>query len=164
MTWTAEVTREMSHRLREFDLHWFEDVLTPDDLEGQARLRPEVKPVLIAGGEHEFTHHGFAEVARAGAFDVWQPDITWCGGRTAGLRIVELAKATGVSVVPHRGGEAWGLHMVVASECDDLAELLPGTRGQPPDQLWLGEPQLEDGYLAPSDAPGFGVELNESLL
>ena len=70
MTWDADVTLEMSRRLAEFDLYWFEDIATPDDLEGQAALTSLVKPVLIAGGEHEFTHHGFREVARAGALDL----------------------------------------------------------------------------------------------
>ena len=164
MSWDADVTREMARRLSEFNIHWFEDVLTPDDLEEQAALRQTVKPVLIAGGEHEFTHHGFAEVARTGGLDLWQPDITWCGGITAGLRIVEMARRDGIPVVPHRGGEVWGLHLVVASDCDDLAELLPGMRDGPRDELWLNEPVAREGYISPSDAPGFGVTLNEDLL
>ena len=164
MSWDADVTREMARRLSEFNVYWFEDVLTPDDLEEQAVLRQTVKPVLIAGGEHEFTHHGFAEVARTGGLDLWQPDITWCGGITAGLRIVEMAMKMGIPVVPPRCGEVWGLHLVVASDCDDLAELLPGKRGEPRDELWLDEPVATEGYISPSDAPGFGVTLNEAML
>jgi L-rhamnonate dehydratase len=164
MSWDSAVTLEMARRLAEFNVYWFEDVLTPDDTEGQAALRPLVKPTLVAGGEHEFTQHGFAEVARVGALDMWQPDITWCGGITAGLRIVELANRMGIPVAPHRGGEVWGLHLVMASDCEDLAEVLPGSRGTPRDQLWLGEPRVEGGHISPSDDPGFGVTLNESLL
>ena len=164
MTWNAEVTLEMARRLAEFYIYWFEDVLTPDELAGQAALRPLVKPVLIAGGEHEFTHHGFAEVARSGALDIWQPDTTWCGGITAGLRILELARQAGVPVVPHRGGEVWGLHLIAATDCEDLAEVLQGVRGEPRDQLWLDEPEVKDGYITPPDRPGFGVTLNEALL
>ena len=164
MSWDAAVTMEMARRLSELDIYWFEDVLTPDELDGQADLRAKVKPTLIAGGEHEFTHHGFSEVARAGALDLWQPDITWCGGITAGLRILDVAKAAGVPVAPHRGGEVWGLHLIVASDCEDLAEVLPGARGTARDVLWLGEPEAEGGYMVPSDAPGFGVTPNEAML
>ena len=164
MTWDSETTMEMSRRLAPYDIYWFEDVLTPDDLDGQAALRPKVKPTLIAGGEHEFTHIGFADVARAGAMDLWQPDITWCGGITAGLRILDIAREHGVPVAPHRGGEVWGLHLIASSDCMDLAEVLPGQREARKDELWIGEPFPEDGFIAPTDAPGFGVTLNEAML
>ena len=164
MSWDADVTLEMARLLAEYDLYWFEDVLTPDRLVEQARLRPLLKPVLLAGGEHEFTHHGFAEVARHCALDLWQPDITWCGGITAGLRIIDLAERHGIPVVPHRAGEVWGLHLVAATGCDDLAEVLPGKRADARDVLWLGEPPVENGFVTPSDQPGFGVTLNEEML
>lgn len=164
MSWDRQVTLEMAKRLGEFNFYWYEDVLTPDDLEGQAQLRPLVEPTIIAGGEHEFTHFGFADIARAGALGLWQPDITWCGGITAGLRIVEIAKEDGVPVSPHRGGEVWGLHLIVASDCADLAEFHSDHIVTPRDVLWLEEPAPLDGYIAPNDSPGFGVVLNEGLL
>ena len=164
MSWDAKTTVEMGRLLAPYDIYWFEDVLTPDDLGGQAALRPLVKPTLIAGGEHEFTHIGFGEAARAGAMDLWQPDITWCGGITAGLRILDIAREHRIPVAPHRGGEVWGLHLIVASDCMDFAEVLPGLRGAPSDDLWFGEPFPENGYIEPSEEPGFGVVLNEELL
>jgi L-rhamnonate dehydratase len=151
MSWGHHVTVEMADRFREYRLHWFEDVLTPDDLAENAALRPLVKPVLIAGGEHEFTHVGFADVARLGAYDVWQPDITWCGGITAGLRIVEMGLRAGVQVVPHRGGEVWGLHLIVATGCENFGEVLPGLRGATRDEVWLDEPVVSDGHLFIND-------------
>ncbi|MEC9280101.1 MAG: hypothetical protein VX947_04345, partial [Chloroflexota bacterium] len=39
----------------------------------------------------------------------------------------------------------------------------PGNRGAPRDELWFGEPVVENGYIQPSNAPGFGVTLNEAL-
>lgn len=164
MSWDSEVTTRMAGLLSEFNIYWFEDVCTPDELDAQARLRPAVKPVLLAGGEHEFTHHGFGEIARSGALDLWQPDITWCGGITAGLRILDLAREAGIPVTPHRGGEIWGLHLIVATDCIDLAEILPGTRDADRDELWIGEPVAGNGYIAPTDEPGFGVRLNEDLV
>ncbi len=164
MTWTSEVTLKMAERLQELRVHWFEDVLTPDDLAGQAELRGKVGETLIAGGEHEFTHHGFREIARAGALDVWQPDITWCGGISAGLRILDLANEAGVPVMPHRGGEPWGLHFIAGSGCHQLAEMVMGDRDGGRDEVWLGAPEVADGRLLLTDEPGFGVRLNEELL
>ena len=164
MTWSTEATLEMARRLSDFNIYWFEDVLTPDDLMGQAALREPVKPVLISGGEHEFTQYGFADIARTGALDLWQPDITWCGGITAVKRILDIAREESIPVVPHRGGEVWGLHFIVATDCMDLAERNPGNRGEGRDELWLGEPAPVNGFLEPSDAPGFGVRLNEAMV
>ena len=96
--------------------------------------------------------------------DLWQPDITWCGGITAGRRILDIARKHSIPVAPHRGGEVWGLHLIVASDCMNLAEKNPGNRGAPKDELWFGEPVVENGYIEPGDAPGFGVTLNEAML
>ena len=46
----------------------------------------------------------------------------------------------------------------------DLAEVLPGMRGGAKDELWIGEPFPERGFMEPSDEPGFGVVVNEGLL
>jgi len=164
MTWNSDVTKNMSCNLEEYEIYWFEDVLTPDDLEGQSKLREIVKPILISGGEHEFTHYGFREIARSEALDLWQPDITWCGGITAGLKIIDLAEREGIPVVPHRGGEVWGLHLIVSSSCENLAEILPGTKESIQDDLWFGEPQAKEGLISPTDEPGFGVTINERLM
>ena len=119
---------------------------------------------MLAGGEHEFTHFGFADLARANALGLWQPDITWCGGITAGLRIVEIAKEAAIPVAPHRGGEVWGLHLIAASDCANLAEYHADHIQAERDEVWLGEPQPLDGYLQLPDRPGFGVTLNEQIL
>ena len=164
MSWDAEVTTRMAGVLAEFNLYWYEDVLTPDDLPGQADLRPVAAPTLIAGGEHEFTHHGFVDIARANALGLWQPDITWCGGVTAGLRIIDLDRDAGVPVSPHRGAEVWGLHLIAASDWADFAEMHSDHINAQRDELWLDEPAAVDGYITPPDRPGFGVTLNEAML
>ena len=164
MSWDSPITLRMHEALKHVGIHWYEDILTPDDLIELGELRPKIQPVNMAGGEHEFSMHGFADIARAEAYDIWQPDITWCGGITAGARIVDMAKSAGVEVVPHRGAETWGLHLVAASDCEDFAEMLPGIRGGSKDDLWIGEPEVVDGHIDISEEAGFGVKPNEDLL
>ncbi len=164
LSWDAAVTLEMARRLAPYNLYWFEDVLTPDHLAEQAEVRPLIKPVQLAGGEHEFTQFGFGEVARSGALDIWQPDVTWCGGITATVRICQLAQESGAKVILHRGGEVWGLHLIAAGLCDDMGELVLGHRKAQPEQLWLGAPQAIDGYLPVSDTPGLGVRPNQEMV
>lgn len=165
MSWSADVAVRMANALSDFDIYWFEDVLTPDDTRELGELRPKVSPINLAGGEHEFGVAGFKEIAEHGSYDIWQPDITWFGGITAGLRICELASTYGIPVIPHRGGEVWGLHLIAANDaCDDLAELVIGNKTAQSDDLWIGNPQIEDGKLSISDKPGFDIKVNESML
>ena len=164
MSWDKPVTIEMAKRLSQFRIYWYEDVLNPDDLAGQAELRSLIGDTILAGGEHEFTHYGFDNIAKTEALGIWQPDITWCGGLTAGIRIVELANKHGVPVSPHRGGEVWGLHLLVATDCADLAEFHSDHIEEKRDMLWLNEPTPNNGYISPNDNPGFGVALNEAML
>ncbi len=165
MSWDTDVAIRMAKDLADFDIYWFEDVLTPDDLSELGELRSKVSPINLAGGEHEFGVAGFQEIAHHRSYDIWQPDITWCGGITAGLRICELAALHDLPVVPHRGGEVWGLHLIAANDqCDNLAEMVLGKRDTATDDLWVGGSVIEGGTIAVSDAPGFGVELNETML
>jgi len=164
MTWNSEITLRMHNALKHVGIHWYEDILTPDDLEELSVIRTKIYPVNMAGGEHEFTAHGFADIARTKAYDIWQPDITWCGGITAGLQIVALALANNAKVVPHRGAEPWGLHLIASTACEDFAEILPGIRGDNKDDLWIGAPEPVDGYIQIEDEPGFGIKPNEDLL
>ena len=164
MTWNSEITLRMHKALEHVGIHWYEDILTPDNLEELGVLRTKIYPVNMAGGEHEFTAHGFADIARTKAYDIWQPDITWCGGITAGLQIINLALANNAEVVPHRGAEPWGLHFIAATACEDFAEILPGVRGGSKDDLWIGTPEPVDGYIQINNEPGFGIKPNEDLL
>ena len=164
MTWDTAFAEQMATSLAPYRIHWFEDVLMPDDTAGLAALRPRIKPILSAGGEHEFTVHGFAELARRGALDVWQPDVTWCGGLTAAQRIIGLADDYKVPVVLHRGGEAWGLHLLAAGFGEDLAELVMGRRHADRDRIWHGEPEPFEGRLSLAEGPGFGIDVNEAML
>ena len=63
MSWDADITLRMTDALSHVGIHWFEDVLTPDDLDELGTLRPKIQPIKMAGGEHEFTTHGYADIA-----------------------------------------------------------------------------------------------------
>ena len=158
MSWDVEITLLMSEALSDLNIYWFEDVLTPDDLQKISDLRNKIKPINMAGGEHEFTEHGFNEIGESDAYDFWQPDITWCGGITAGIRIVDIAKTFGAKVIPHRGGEPWALHLIAASECENFAELVMGYRTDIRDEIWRGAPNPSKGHIELSDKSGFGLE------
>jgi len=99
--WTVWQAIDMARRMREFDLTWLEEpVSPPGDHAGLARVR-EQGGVPIAAGENAAGLHDFLAQFTVGAIDVAQPSVIKIGGPSAMLEIAALAKAFGVRVVPH---------------------------------------------------------------
>jgi L-rhamnonate dehydratase len=98
----------------------------------------------------------------AGASSVIQPEIHWCGGMTAVLRIAAYADRHGVPVVPH-GPNVYPMHFVMANVGSPYAEFVTGGDGTAVAHIFdllLDQPLPRDGRVHLSDAPGFGVRLN----
>ncbi|MBI1790778.1 MAG: L-rhamnonate dehydratase [Acidobacteria bacterium] len=161
--WDVPYTLEMAERMQEFRLYWIEEPVSPDDLEGYARLCREVRGPLIASGEHEYTRHGFQELIAHRAVQLVQPDTTWCGGLTELRRIAALAAAHGLPMVPHRGGSPYGLGVILTTPNCPLAESF-GTLERSSPLIQAMTSRFENGFYFPSDKPGFGVEISRSML
>ena len=159
----AEYTLEMARHLQEIGLHWIEEPLFPDDLEGYARLVREMRGPLIASGEHEYTQYGFSELIRRNAVQVLQPDVTWSGGITAVRKIAKMAADSGLSFCPHRGGSLYGLPIALNSEICPFVESF-GTGDDGTEVMNAITAPFIDGYYYPSEEPGFGTALNEEMI
>ncbi len=100
--------------------------------------------------------------------DILQPDINWCGGLTTCRRIADAADAAGMTVLLHGGGNtAFGQHFTYATPSSPWLECFIGPPpGVPLEEGWglPGQALPRDGWLVPSDAPGFGLELREEWL
>jgi len=164
-TGTVDWAMGFAERLRPADLYFMEELLSPDDVFGYAELVRRIGGggpswTRVACGEHEYTEHGFDVLVRLGSAEVLQPDITWCGGVTAGRRIARLVEAAGLEMIPHRGGRLWGLPIALTSPSCTMAESFPSGSVL----LEAMTPQTENGdFLAP-EGPGFGTTLTEELV
>jgi len=86
---------------------------------------------------------------------VLQPDINWCGGLTTVIEVYRLAQAAGLQVCLHRGCEAFCPARAGRMDEKPLAES-PRTWFK----CFEGRPQIEQGEIRLSDAPGFGVSVD----
>src|SRR5690606_34645201 len=102
MGWTLDYAKRMLPLLAPYNLRWLEEPLIADDLAGYAELRA-LNIIPISGGEHEFTLRGFRDVIEKRAMDIIQFDINRVGGITQAQKIVALAEAFNVAVIPHAG-------------------------------------------------------------
>ena len=162
---TADWAVDYAQQLRPANLYFMEELLSPDDVFGYAELVRRIGGggpgwTRVACGEHEYTEHGFNVLVRTHAAEVLQPDITWCGGLTAGKRIRDLVEGAGLELIPHRGGSVWGLPIALTARTCTMAESFPA--GSP--ILDAMSARADNGDFVAPTAPGFGSTLTEAMV
>ena len=169
MALDVEYTVRLAEVLKPYRLRWIEDFLLPDDLAGFAAVRRRLPGQGLATGEHWYLAQPFSLAAEQRLVDIFQPDVKWVGGISAAVRICHIAEATGLDVVPHGGmNDPYGQHLIFAMPATGWGERSAGV--SPPgvplaDTVDLpGTAVIQDGYLVPSDAPGFGFEVDRVWL
>jgi L-alanine-DL-glutamate epimerase-like enolase superfamily enzyme len=167
MGWTLDYARRMLPLLEPFRLRWLEEPVIPDDIHGYAELKSYGR-IPIAGGEHEFTLHGFRELLAARALDYIQFDTNRVGGLTQARKIAALAEAYSIPVIPH-AGQMHNYHLVMASFNSPMAEYFPVVDVEVGNELfWYifrGEPRATNGAIdLDQNAVGLGLTINESGL
>lgn len=168
MAFDVEYTVRLAEALRPYRLYWMEECLIPEDLAAHVTLRQRLPWQTLTTGEHWYTHVPFQWALSERVVDIVQPDITWCGGLTTCRKIAAAADATGAHVILHAGGiTAFGQHFSYASPAVPWCEYFIGTPpGMSLDTAWTlpGLARPENGWLVPSDAPGFGLEIPDAWL
>ncbi len=169
MSLNTEYVVRLAEALRPYRIKWLEDYLLPEDMDSYFRVRQRVPWQTLATGEHWYSIHPFALAASHGLVDIFQPDLQWVGGMTAGVKICHLADAHGLTVVPHASTNyPYGQHLAYAMPSVIWAERSEGVAppGVPLEEMVVlpGTPVIKDGYLVPSDAPGFGLEITRDWI
>jgi L-rhamnonate dehydratase len=166
--WDLATALSRAEMLAEYDVHWLEEPLHPDDLTGYAELCNR-SPVQIAAGEQLATVHEFRDLIERGRVHIVQPDISRAGGITETMRIAALALSKGRPVVPHNFKTG-----ILAAATLHLNASLPNRMFQetpaPGDGSVLNtdliQPRLEldsDGRCILPSGPGLGVELDQEV-
>ena len=165
MALTEDYTAEFAEMVAPYRMYWMEECLPPDDYAGFGRLRQRVKTARLAAGEHEYTRYGFRLLLEHQALDIWQPDMTWCGGLTELRRIAALASTYDIPVIPHAGWQGGAAHFILATTNSPWCEMFMPPPGGPKEvyERFAEENNVTRGpegvYMRPSDRPGFGWEL-----
>ena len=171
MALTVPYTIELARRIdREVPggVKWIEEFLPPDDYDGHKAVYDAVGgTTLLTTGEHEYTRWGYRQLLERKCVNVLQPDISWVGGITEARRVVALASAYDVMVIPH-GSSVYSYHLQYAFANCPIAEFLvlsPAADKIVPlfGAIFTDEPLPKDGYIDLDDSkPGFGVTLNKA--
>ncbi|MDQ0994192.1 enolase C-terminal domain-like protein [Streptomyces sp. V3I7] len=90
--------------LAEFDIWWFEEPTSPDDVLGHAAIAQRIAPTHVATGEHAHNAVMFKQFLQAKAIGICQIDACRLGGVNEAVASLLLAAAHDVPVCPHAGG------------------------------------------------------------
>ncbi|WP_406101312.1 fuconate dehydratase [Streptomyces sp. NBC_01003] len=90
--------------LAEFDIWWFEEPTSPDDILGHAAIAQRIAPIHVATGEHAHNAVMFKQFLQSKAIGICQIDACRLGGVNEAVAALLLAAAHDVPVCPHAGG------------------------------------------------------------
>ncbi|MGE0253441.1 MAG: mandelate racemase/muconate lactonizing enzyme family protein [Alphaproteobacteria bacterium] len=164
----------IGRKLEAMDVHWFEEPISPEDIDGYVEVTRALD-IAVAGGENGFTRWGFKDICARKAMDIVQPDVCAAGGISECRKIATLASAHGVECVPHAWGSAIGLAATlhfIATLPDQPPSLFPAPlmlefeQEENPfrDRLAVTPIVQRDGYVAIPTGPGLGIEIDRSVL
>ncbi len=165
-TFTVADAKRFAHLVRDCDLAWFEEPVTGDDKPGMAEVRAATH-VPISAGESEATRYDFRDLIIGRCADILQPDPAACGGITEAMRIGTLASSFNLRMAPHLWAGApcffAGLQVCAASPASFTVEFSVGANPMIHD-LSKTPVEVRDGMIEIPDAPGIGLDMNETVI
>lgn len=145
-----------------FEVRWFEEPVSSDDLQGLRLLRDRGPAGMdIAAGEYGFDLLHFRRLLEAGAVDVLQADATRCGGLTGFMAASALCQAHGLPLSSHC---APALH-VAACCCAPTAVHMEWFHDHVRIERMLfdGAPEPRRGLVQPdATRPGLGLAFKDA--
>jgi L-rhamnonate dehydratase len=103
---------DLADRIAEYRPRWLEECCMPDRIDSYRRIKDKIS-IPLSGAEHEYTRWGFKRFIDAGALDILQPDIYWCGGLSETLKIAAYATVHDLITIPHGHSTPAGIHVSV---------------------------------------------------
>ncbi len=163
--WTVGEAIAMVHQLEPFNLKWLEEpVWPPEDHAGLARVQTQ-GGIPTAAGENAMLPE-FKRLFEHAAITYAQPSVTKVGGVTQMRKVIALAEAFGVSVVPHSAyfgpGLIASIHCIAAMPGGGLVERYDADFAENPlhDAIHPGK----NGCIAVPQGPGLGVDPDPAVI
>lgn len=155
-------TRRFLTRIAEFDIAFFEEPISGNDVRRLADLRRQ-STVPIAAGQNETHIRRFRDFLVHDAVDVLQLNACICGGYTAAQEVAALARAFGVPIDNGGGYAEYNMHLHAGVANGGLVEWHLGS-------VALGKvlydrlPAFEGDRLRLPETSGLGFSVNREVL
>ncbi len=153
--------------LETYKFDFFEEPVSFDWYEETKQVADALK-IPVAGGEQEYSLHGFRWLIANDGLQIVQPDLYYFGGMIRSMKVAKMAAAFGKKCTPHMTGGGLGflymIHFVSA-----LPNALPyhEFKGLKTDVVYncsTSPMKVEDGMIKVPTGPGSGVEIDVDFI
>lgn len=152
--------------VEDLGLYWLEDVTPVENVESLKLVRQHTS-VPLAVGEVVNSFYDYLPLLREQQIDFVRSAVTHVGGISAIRRLGELAYVNQIRMAPHGPtdispiGIAASLHYDMAVHNFGIQEYME--RPEVTSEAFPHAYELNEGFFYPGEAPGLGVELDESI-
>jgi L-alanine-DL-glutamate epimerase-like enolase superfamily enzyme len=156
----------LAKALEPYHLLWLEEPVPPENIDAMREVK-RATSLPICAGENLYLRHGFRELIEKQAVDIIMPDIPKCGGLSECRKIANLAELYYIPFAPHNVSSPIGT-MASAHVCASVPNFLVLEFHWLHREYWTTiiadqEDIIKDGYIALTERPGIGLELNEQV-
>lgn len=153
--------------LEEYGYGFFEEPVLFDWYE-ETKQVADALTIPIAGGEQEYSLHGFRWLIANDGLQIVQPDNYYFGGMIRSMKVARMAEAFGKPCTPHMSGGGLGylymIHFVSALPNASAHHEFKGLRTNVKFECKTSPLSVVDGKIKVPTGPGLGVEIDPDFI
>lgn len=157
-SYTVERAIEFGKAVKEFDIGWFEEPISPDEFEDYAVIA-DATGLPLAMGENLHIVEEFERAIKYAGLAYLQPDCSNIGGITGFLKVSDLAAKAGLKICSH-GMHELHVSLLAAQPHAGMLEV----HSFPIDKYTISPLEVRDGLAFAPNHVGTGVVFDEALI
>jgi L-alanine-DL-glutamate epimerase-like enolase superfamily enzyme len=153
--------------LQEYRYGFFEEPI-PFDWYEETKQVADALTIPIAGGEQEYSLHGFRWLIANDGLQIVQPDNYYFGGMIRSMKVARMAQAFGKDCTPHMSGGGLGylymMHFVSALPNALAHHEFKGLNTNVQFECKTSSLSVVDGKIKVPTGPGLGVDIDPDFI
>jgi len=165
--YSAQEAIRVGRLLEEHRYGFFEEPVMFDWYE-ETKQVADALTIPVAGGEQEYSLHGFRWLIANDGLQIVQPDTYYFGGMIRSMKVARMAKAFGKDCTPHMSGGGLGflymMHFVSALPNACPHHEFKGLRTDVQFECKTSPLSVVDGKIEVPTSPGSGVDIDPDYI
>lgn len=165
--YTVDEAIRVGRLLEEYNFQFFEEPVMFDWYEETKKVADNLS-IPVAGGEQEYSLHGFRWLIANDGLQIVQPDTFYFGGMIRSMRVALMAEAMGKKCTPHMSGGDMGflymMHFVSALPNALHYHEFKGFRTDTLYECKTSPLKSEAGLVKVPTGPGLGIDIDPGFI